>query len=283
MRTLTLLAIACLAVPALAEEPDKRQFHLFNPTPREWMRPLSTDRPDLTESPFTVDAGHFQIEMDVLNYGYDRYTPARDDVRVESLAIAPFNLKLGLLNNADLQIVIPTYNRVRIHDRAAGTVENQRGFGDLVLRSKINLWGNDSGTTAMAIMPVLKLPTNQDGLGNNSVEGGLIIPFAMDLPHGWGLGAMAEVGLMRDAVDSGYHPEFINTVALGREIVGNLSGYVEFFSLLSADSGAPWIGAAGVGFTYGLSPDIQLDGGINFGLTRAAEDINPFFGISWRF
>ena len=36
------------------------------------MREMSTDRPDKTESPYTVDAGHFQVEMDVLTYSYDR-------------------------------------------------------------------------------------------------------------------------------------------------------------------------------------------------------------------
>jgi hypothetical protein len=55
------LSVAVLAVPVLAEEPavgvvDKSQFHLFNPTPKALMRELSTDRPDQTESPYTVDA-----------------------------------------------------------------------------------------------------------------------------------------------------------------------------------------------------------------------------------
>src|SRR2546425_12662784 len=57
--------------------PDKGKYTLFNPTPRELMREMNTDRPDKTESPFTVDAGHFQIEADILNYTYDRYNPAR--------------------------------------------------------------------------------------------------------------------------------------------------------------------------------------------------------------
>src|SRR4051794_40660281 len=57
---------------------DKSSYSLWNPPPRQLMREFNTDRPDLTESPFTVDAGHFQIEMDILNYSYDRYTPARD-------------------------------------------------------------------------------------------------------------------------------------------------------------------------------------------------------------
>jgi hypothetical protein len=31
------------------------------------MREINTDPSDKTERPYTVDAGHFQIEMDVLN------------------------------------------------------------------------------------------------------------------------------------------------------------------------------------------------------------------------
>jgi len=63
------------------------------------MREMNTDRPDKTESPFTVDTGHFQIEADILSYGYDRYNPAHTDTRVETVAIAPVNLKLGVRND----------------------------------------------------------------------------------------------------------------------------------------------------------------------------------------
>ena len=38
--------------------PDKSGYTLFQPVPRELMREMSTDRPDQTESAYTVDAGH---------------------------------------------------------------------------------------------------------------------------------------------------------------------------------------------------------------------------------
>src|SRR4026208_36946 len=80
--------------------------HLFNPTPRHLMRDMSTGRPDKTESAYTVDAGHFQLEMDVLNYSYDRDNGLPGDTRIESVAIAPMNLKVGLCNRADLQLML---------------------------------------------------------------------------------------------------------------------------------------------------------------------------------
>jgi len=247
------------------------------------MREMSTDRPDKTESPHTVDAGHFQIEMDVFNYSYDRYNSDRSDVRAESLSIAPMNLKVGLLNNVDLQLVLETYNSVRVNDRDAGMVDKRRGFGDIISRLKINLWGNDGGRTAFGVMPFVKLPTNQDRLGNNSVEGGIIFPLAVELPHGVGMGVMTEFDIIRDESGGGNHAEFVNTLTFGRDLIGNLGGYVEFFSLVSAESDSSWIGTFDFGFTYGVTEDIQLDAGLNIGVTRSAEDWNPFFGVTWRF
>lgn len=278
-RLIGICAGALLVVHVAAETADKSQYHLFNPTPRELQRPMSTDRPDLTEGPYTVDAGRFQIEMDAVNYARDR----ERGVHTEAFSLGVLNLKAGLTHWSDLQLVLEPHRSVRIRDRAAGTTERHRGFGDLTARVKLNLWGNDDGPTALALLPFVKFPTSQDGVGSNAVEGGLIVPFAAELPAGWSLGAMTGVDFREDADGRGHHPEFINTLAFGHALVGRLAGYVEFFSLVSAERGARWVGALGVGCTYALSADVQLDAGVNLGVTSAADDVNPFGGISWRF
>ena len=132
-------------------------------------------------------------------------------------------------------------------------------------------------------MPYVKFPTNEDGLGNNSVEGGMILPLAVALPWGWDAGLMTQWDVVRDASGGDYHPEFVHTVTFGHAIAGQLSGYIEFFSLVTAEEGRPWIGTVDIGVTYGLTPGIQLDAGVNVGVTRDAEDVNPFVGISIRF
>jgi hypothetical protein len=70
---------------------------------------------------------------------------------------------------------------------------------------------------------------------------------------------------------------------VGHDLIGKLGGYVEFFSVVSSESGNPWVGVLGLGLAYAVTDDLQLDGGVNLGLTRSAEDINPFLGVSWRF
>ncbi len=147
----------------------------------------------------------------------------------------------------------------------------------------MNFWGNDGGKTAFGVMPFVKFPTNQHDLGNSAVEGGIIFPLAVELPGKFDLGAMTEVDSVRNENNSSYHAEFINSITVGHAIAGELSGYVEFFSAVSTGRDAEWIGTADLGVTYKLTPNIQLDAGLNIGLTRSADDLNPFVGLSVRY
>src|SRR5438552_12610141 len=111
-----LLAAASLGMAAGKEsaaaakpEVDKTAFNLFNPTPAEYLRALDTDGPGSTESPYTVDAGHFQVEMTLLGYTSDRSSFAGVTQRIEAWAIAPMNLKIGLLNRLDAQLLLEPY------------------------------------------------------------------------------------------------------------------------------------------------------------------------------
>ncbi len=259
--------------------PDKSGYNLFNPTPSNMMRELSPDRPDKTESPYTVDAGHFQVEMSFVEFTRNQ----SNGIRTDTWNVAPANFKAGLFNNADLQFVFNNYLNVRTEDRSAGTTSTQSGFGDFTTRLKINLWGNDGGQTAFAILPFVKFPTNTDHLGNNSVEGGVIFPLTVKLPGDWEMGMESAVGFLRSADTDGYHSEFINAVTLAHEIFGKLGGYIEFFSSVSTERGSDWVGTVDVGLNYKLTVNIQLDCGANVGVTPSANDVNPFAGMTLRF
>lgn len=278
-RAAALFGVFQLAPAFAGESPDKSGYNLFRPTPDALLREMATDRPDKTESAYSVDAGHYQFEMDLISFTYDR----SNGETLEGWAIAPINLKVGILNNVDLQLIVETYNIQRTKDRDTNSSTRVSGFGDLLLRCKTNLWGNDGGPTALAVMPFVKIPTNQHDLGNRALEGGIIFPFAMDLPSDWGFGAQAEMDHLQDSNSSDYHQEFINTVTVSHDIIGKLAGYVELFSNVSTESGAKWIATFDFGFTYAITRDIQLDAGMNIGLTDAADDLNPFIGLSMRY
>lgn len=284
----TLLALAALALStgyglcnaAEVARADKSAYTWFNRTPEAQLRELNTDRPDLTESPYTVDAGWVQVEMDLFAYGRDHNKLDGADVKVSALSFANINLKFGLTSNIDLQTVIEPYTRVRVDDRVSGVRGKVSGFGDITSRLKINFWGNDGGSTAFGIMPFVKWPTNQHGLGNKSVEGGLILPLAVSLPSGWDMGVMTEFDVVRNESDTGYAMDWVNSVTFGHDIAGKLSGYTEIATTLTRGRD---VVSLDFGLTYGVNAHLQLDAGANFGLTKATEDLVVFTGVSFRF
>ncbi len=279
--SLVFLLPAFTAQAAQQAASNKAAYHLLNPAPVALMREMSTDRPDKTESPYTVDAGHVQVEMSVLDYSYDHHNPDEPLTRTDTLSVTPTNFKIGLLNNADLQVVLNPYVHERTRDD--GINATKKGFGDMQTRLKVNIWGNDEGNTALGVMPFVKIPTNRDNLGNDDTEGGVIVPLAVALPYEWNMGLMAEVDFNKNGSDDNYHTEYIHSITFGHAIVGDLSGYIEFFSNTSTEEDVKWVATVDTGLTYAVSKNIQLDMGVNIGVTAAADDANPFLGLSMRY
>src|SRR6266853_2018280 len=73
---------------------------LLNPVPGDGLRPFCTDRPTKGTGPCTVDAGHLQIESDILN------ATIQDDAGMETdtyLYTSP-NFRLGITDAIDAEL-----------------------------------------------------------------------------------------------------------------------------------------------------------------------------------
>jgi hypothetical protein len=77
---------------------DKSQYTLFNPTPANCLREFDPDRPDVTDSPFTVDAGHIQFESSLFSYALS--SPDQQGIVTEESDILDTNIRLGITNYA---------------------------------------------------------------------------------------------------------------------------------------------------------------------------------------
>ncbi|HWK45923.1 MAG TPA: transporter [Stellaceae bacterium] len=262
--------------------PDKSGYTLFNPTPTDQMRAFSTDRPNKSSSPYTVDAGHFQYETDLFNETYDHWS--KGGVSTKSFQFADPVLKLGITNDIDFELGLTGYAYTKSVSRSTSTVLNKaQGFGDIVPRVKVNVLGNDSGDIAVALIPYVKIPTGARNLGNNQVEGGLVIPVGFNLPYDFSAVAMTEFDALKNANDSGKRVNFTNLVNVSHTIYGDLTGSVELASAVGTDSGTPAVYTFDVALSYLLTPTLQIDIASYTGLNRAAPDQNVYFGISQRF
>ena len=265
--TITCVGLAA-ALPAAADS-----YNLLNPKPANELRDLAADRPDNTETPITVDAGHVQLEVSAIAYGSDE----SGDAESTSTAFLETNLKLGLTESADLQIVLAP--RIAEETKVNGTVVGDpSGFGDVEVRLKWNLLGNDGGRTGFALFPFIKIPTGTD-VSNDEWEGGLILPFARDLQEGLGLGAQAELDLVYDAEEDEHRIDFLHTVVLGLELNEQTGVFGEYLGVAGRDYEA----YVSVGATYGVNENLQLDFGALVGLSDAAEDFSIYPGFTLRF
>ncbi|MFI4933351.1 MAG: transporter [Caulobacterales bacterium] len=276
------------ATPALADDapapppPDKSGFTLFNPTPEADLRSLCTDRPTKSTGPCSVDAGRWQFESDI----YNVTIASVDGVTTRTELFTNPTLKLGVTNTLDLEINIAPYEQVTVHDRASGESVTAGGVGDLFLKAKLNLMGDDGGDIGLALAPWVKVPTAPTVIGNGAVEEGLIVPVQFNLPKGAQLLFDPEIDVLANAIGAGRHANAAGlisfsfpapkTITLSAELWGDANfdptGTV---TQASFDLGAAWIPAS--------LPTFQLDGGVNLGLNRATPGVQTYMGVSKRF
>ncbi len=169
----------------------------------------------------------------------------------------------------------------RAPDKRSDVTETVEGFSDLQMRLKINLWGNEGGRTALAFFPFIKVPTGSD-LSNNNVEGGIILPFSVDLNDRFSLGLMFETDFVYDEDSRGYEAEFVHTAVLGISVTEKIGTYIEYVGV-AGSSAFDYQTTLSAGVTYGISDDVQFDVGGRLGLNDAAEDGGVFTGITVRF
>jgi DtxR family Mn-dependent transcriptional regulator len=279
---LVVIAVAAVAGAQDAAGPrqreDKRQFTLFHPTPQSLLREMSADRPDRTDSPFTVDAGHVQAEMDLVNLTLDAATTEQGRVRATAGEIAPLNVKLGLRHNIDLQFVSTPYRLEQIRAPAAGSIEQRSWFPAITPRVKLNLTGNDGGAFAIAVLPFVTIATARDA-PQRVLETGVGVPYAFAVP-GWDLGLQSTVRLTRSGTNQRRQTEFDNSISIGRTVVGRMGVAGEVFTTVGPQ--AP-VATTNTWVTYRVSDGMRLDGGVYIGVTDAADDWHPWFGLTWRY
>ena len=260
-----------LAFPAFAQEAPAA------PASGAQLQPVCADRPTKSNGPCTVDAGHFQIEADIVNASFMH----EDGVTTDAWLIFNPTLKYGLTSNLDVEANIAPLEIVRTRD-ATGAVSRVTGVSDLFLRLKYEFVNTPNFQAAF--IPYVKAPTARGGLGNGAWEGGLIAPLNIKLSSALSLALQPEVDDLEDAAGGGHHVATSEDVNLGLSLRHNITVFGELWGQWDFDpAGTVRQYSADVAAALGLGRDTQLDAGVNFGLNRATPGVAPYIGISHRF
>ncbi len=240
--------------------------------------PICADRPGKATPSCTVPAGRLQIETGLADWSLQRGGGARDT----SLVIGATALKYGATDRWTIEIDVAPYERdtTRIgaaHDRVSG-------FGDILLRTKYRLTGDDSAF-GVALYPFVKLPTARHDVGNGKVEAGIAAPITFDLGKSpFSLNLAPEMDWLADADGHGRHAAMAQVASLGWSASERLSLSAELWGQWDWDpAGTGKQASADGAVAYLVNDELQLDAGANFGLNRGTADIELYAGIAKRF
>ena len=252
------------------QDSTRQKYNLLSPVPGNEMRSFETDRPDVTESAYTVDAGHFQLETDL--FKTERYNVHQ--VKTINNYFNTANLKLGITHSTDFQLVIATLNSSKIID--GSSINKKSDFGGLTFRIKQNLWGNDRRKTALSILPFVSVPVNSD----SKISGGIVFPFAMSLAPGWDFGAQVETDIAANQTGNDYQFNFLASATTSYPLCKNLDFFTEVVLTRNNETKNYEYFING-GPVYTIARNVNLDCGIYYGLKNISSK-TYFLGLSFR-
>lgn len=228
----------------------------------------------ITEVPHTVQPGHFLLEMDALSLtlnhdGSDKFT---------ALGVATTLVTTGLTPTVDVQLGAEVFVNQKIE--SGGFTDRRSGIGDVYARMKWKFF--DQAGTAVALLPYLKLPTNSGGVGNDAVEGGLIVPWSTQLPTGFEVAAMGEVDFKRNPADNGYDTFLYASAFAKQPLIGGFGIYGEA-TVGKSSGGEPFASTLGGGVTFNVTSHLWWDYAIYKGVSRGAADWNHVLRFNFSF
>jgi Putative MetA-pathway of phenol degradation len=240
---------------------------------------ICTDRPTKSNYACTVDAGHFQYEADIMNES----TLRLNGVTTNSwLAVNP-TLKYGLRSSVDVEANFSPLEIIRTSGPSVGA-RTVTGVSDLYLRLKYEFLGSDSGDLQATLLPYVKAPTASAGIGNGAVEGGLIMPVNYKLTDTLTLTTVPEFDAYKDAAGTGRHLNTAQLLNLGASLPDNFTLYGEIWGDWNFDTaGTVREYSADTALSYGITPYLQIDAGLNFGLNRYTPATQAYIGVSQKF
>jgi hypothetical protein len=269
--TMMILTLTCLCNAEAQQDSTKRSYNLFHPVPKKLMRSFETDRPDVTESAYTVDAGHFQFETDLFKTDHSSV----EGIKTIQNQYNAFNLKSGITNTLDIQFVLESYVTEKVIQ--GNSTSRESGIGNITLRAKQNLWGNDHGKTAMAVLPFIDIPAKS----GSRVTGGVVLPFALSLSKNWDLGTEVGIDLKDNQSGSGYHINLLASATVGHPLFRDMGFFAESV-ILRENEMKSWEYFVNAGLDYEWKEKVKIDTGIYYGLKDTSSRIF-FLGLSFRY
>jgi len=241
-----------------------------------WKDSIVTDRPDIAETSQTVGQLRFQIES-----SFSFIQDIEDGVAVRRYSF-PTLFRFGVIDPLELRLGGEWF--------IAQTETGQPariGFSDIDFGLKGHILdAAEGGIPSMAIMAMLLAPTGKDELSFNGWYPSLVLIADWDMIYNLTLGVNLGFDVPIRDPEGDVYARFLYAVAFGYIIHGlnnRFKVFVEVAGIAPLKSHKDNIVILSTGPAYLLTPNMQIDGFIRVGLTKATPDMQGGVGYSVRF
>jgi len=212
-------------------------------------------RAQVTEPTETIEPGAVLLRMDAISVGIRPDSVAPNQYR--TVAVGTTIVATGLTSTVDLEFGAQLF----LQDTFAtdGMSHTEDGIGDITLRPKWTFFRDPSTGQAAAIVPYVLVPTDSKAVGNNSVQGGVILPWSMDIAAGTKAAAMVEWDEFRNVANTRYDTRWYGSAYIKWNLGRTLGAYVETTLSDSTAGSSTFAGTVGGGATLSLSKDFTWD------------------------
>jgi hypothetical protein len=230
---------------------------------------IVTDRPDQTESPSLVPKGGLQVEI-----GFAMEKDRYEGIRTTNVAYNSTLIKYGVNSNLELRFISEYLGQYERND--VNRLTDRNGFSPIALGVKIKLSDENGYWPQAGLISHIVLKSGHREFSPTYTAANFRFTFCHTLSDKFSLSY--NLGVRWD----GRTPEatFLYTLSLGYELSPKAAVFVESYSFFT--EGGRTDHRFDGGFTYKLTPVIQLDLSAGTGLNRYAPDYFVSAGISFR-
>jgi hypothetical protein len=220
---------------------------------------IVTDRPDFTESAFSVAPGRVQIEGGVT---------FSDEGSVDALSWPEVLIRVGISDAVEFRLTAPDYV----------DIEDVEGFSDMAFGAKLELPKVLDGWD-LAIIGGLELPTGDDEFSGGSVGAEFILIGGTSVGERSSFGTQVAVATVGDGEENSL--QMGATAVFGTSFSDAVGGFLELAATVPEEGDPELIGHTGL--VYLVRENAQFDIHFGLGLTEVSPDALVGAGFSVRF
>ena len=230
--------------------------------------PIDTDRPDQTESAFTVPKNWLQMEA---GFGFQKNNKSSKEISIPTLLT-----KYGISHKIELRLITTLISNADISQPSG--IEYKTGLEPVEIGAKISLWEEKKWIPKTSLIFHFAIPA----FASKANKINSIVPnfrFSLQNSIAKNITVGYNIGAEWDGENTG--PTYIYTLSPGFNFAKRWYAYIEAFGGIKKHE--PSQHNIDGGLAYYISKNYKIDISSGFGITKAAPDWYVALGFSARF